>query len=391
MLRPAQALLLIGALCIVALGLLAGGLGILSGLVGSPADRLMTVTLSASFLTLAVGLGLALAWHVWQSLQGRASAPFRPRRIWLVGLLYLLVLLVGQAILSLDLLPALTFPPFHVAAGVLPPLIVLGLVGHGLNGAVRWREVVFQVSSGAFLATSLAFTVELVIIMGMVLAALLAVAVRPGGPELLQALAAHLENPTWLQDPARLVALAKEPVVLAAISLVAVVAIPLVEEAFKAVGVGLLAWQHPGPTRIFVWGLAGGAGFALAENLLNTAGSLDTWVPVVVLRLGATLLHCFTGGLMGLAWYQLLGRQSLSRAAGLYAASVGVHAAWNALAAGLAVISLIGQPGPVDSAGQTWIGVGIATILALLVGLALAVGAGLTGLTASLGRCSSRA
>ncbi len=390
MLRLAQALLLIGALGIVALGLLTGALGVLSGLVGSPADRLMTLTLSVSFLTLAVGLGLALAWQAWQSLQGRASAPFRPRRIWLGGLLYLLVLLVGQAILSLDLLPALTFPPFHVAAGVLPPLIVLGLVGHGLSGTVRWREVVLQVGSGAFLATSLAFAVELAIILGIVMVALFAVAIRPGGPELLQVLALHLESPAWLQDPVRLAALAREPVILAAIALVAVGGIPFVEEALKTVGVGLLTWQRPGPARAFVWGLAGGAGFALAENLLNTAGSLDTWMPVVVLRLGATLLHCFTGGLMGLAWYQLLGRRNLSRAAGLYVASVGVHAAWNALAAGLTVISLLGQPGPVDSAGQTWMGVGIATILVLLVGLALAVGLGLTGLTAFLGQRSGQ-
>ncbi len=390
MLRPVQALLLISALCIVALGLLVSGAGILSGLVGPPADRLLTVTLGASFLILAVGLGLMLAWHAWQSLQGRASAPFRPRRIWVWGVLYPLVLLIGQIILSLDLLPAFTFPLFHVAAGALPPLIVLSLVGRSLGGAVRRREMVFQVSSGAFLATSLAFTIELAIILGLALAAFTAVAARPGGLDLLQALATRLEDPTWLQDPARLLGLAKEPVILATISLVAVVVIPLVEEAIKTVGVGLLAWQRPGPARAFMWGLAGGAGFALTENLLNTAGSLDAWVPVAILRLGATLLHCFTGGLMGLAWYQIVGRRNLIRTAGLYAASVGVHAAWNGLAAGLTVISLATQPGPVDIATQTWAGVGIATVLALLVGLAVVVGLGLMGLVAFLGRHHNR-
>jgi len=375
-LKAARALLFVGALCIATLGLLTGSIGLVGGLLGPRRDRLVTITLWISLLTLTVGLGLALAWHGWRSLQGRESAPFQPRRLWPWGLLYLLALPAGQIILSWDLVPVLTFPPFHVAAGVLPPLIVVGLVGRSLGGTVRWRGVVFQVSSGAFLATSLAFAIETAVILGLLLLALIAVAVQPGGPELLQALAAHLEDPAWLQDLTRLAGLVREPIVLAAIFLVAAVVIPLVEEAIKTPGVGLLLWQHPEPARAFVWGLAGGAGFALAENLLNTAGALDAWGPVALLRAGASLLHCLTGGLMGLAWHHLVNLRRWGPAAGLYVASAGLHSAWNCLAAGMSVVSLSPQ-----SSGQALVGPGTATILALLIGLSLLVGLGLAALT----------
>lgn len=378
-LKPARVLLVVGALGIVTLGLLTGSAGIIAGLLGPRSDRLATITLCISFLALTVGLGLVLAWHGWRSLQGHESAPFQPRHIWQWGLLYLLALPAGQIILSRNLLPVLAFPPFHLIAGVLPPLMVVGLVGRSLGGMVRWRGVVLQVSSGVFLATSLAFAIEAVAILGLLLLAVAAVAAQPGGLELLQTLAAHLEDPVWLQDPNRLVKLVREPIVLAAIFLVAAGVIPLVEEAIKTVGVGLLAWQHPGPIRAFVWGVAGGAGFAAAEGLLNTAGALDAWGVVVLLRVGATLLHCFTGGLMGLAWYHLVSLRHWGRAAGLYAASAGLHAVWNGLAAGMSVVSLSSQ-----SNGQALVGPGTVTILALLIGLGLLVGLGLAGLTLSL-------
>ena len=114
---------------------------------------LMAVALSVSLLVLALGLGLASAWHAWRAIQGHASAAFRPKRIWLLVVLFLLVLVLGQVILSLSLLPALTFPLLHIAASVLPALIIVALVGRSLGGATTWRDMTLQVAGGAFFAT----------------------------------------------------------------------------------------------------------------------------------------------------------------------------------------------------------------------------------------------
>ena len=381
MLKLVRALILVSALCLVAIGLLGGGIGILAGVFGPAGDLLTMVTFSISFLVLAVGLGLVVAWQAWQAIQGRRSGPFRPRRVWSLGLAFLLALAIGQLALTFDLLPVVTFPLFYVAAALLPPLMVLALVGWGLGGVSRWRDVVLQTSSGALFSTFLAFTLEFTFIFGLLIAIFTVVAARPGGLELLQVLTERLRDPTWLQNPSALAFLARSPVVLAAIFLVMSGVVPLVEEGVKTVGVGLLIHRRPGLPEAFLWGVAGGAGFALVEGLFNGAATLETWAPVALLRMGATLMHCFTGGLMGVAWHTLFVAGRWVRALGLYVASVGMHGLWNALTITISLLSLSTLEGGKAGANQMLAGVGVLTSLVLLVILILAAGLGLLGLT----------
>jgi hypothetical protein len=205
--------------------------------------------------------------------------------------------------------------------------------------------------------------------------------VQPGGLDLLQALTVHLQDPAWLQDPAALNPLVSSPAVLLAALLVFAGIIPLIEESVKTVGVGLLAYRHPSLSQAYMWGLASGAGFALAEGLFNTTGGLGAWGFVVSLRVGATLLHCFTAGLTGMAWYYVVVERRWSAGLGLFAGGLALHGLWNALAGGMAVISLGVGDGEVEAAGQAFSGLGVAVFLALLVLLASGVVLGLAGAT----------
>jgi hypothetical protein len=380
-LRLAPVLILVGALCLVAIGLVGGGLGILVGIVKPNGDLLATMTFSISFLALTVGLGLVVAWHAWQAIQGRQSGPFQPRRAWSLGLAFVLALVIGQLALTFDLLPVVIFPFFHVAAAVLPSFIVLALVGYGLGGVGRWRDVALQTSSGALFSTFLAFTLEFAFLFGLLAAVFSVVTAQPGGLELLQALAQRLQDPAWLQTPSGLLILTHSPVVLAAAFLIVSAVVPLVEEGVKTVGVVLLVHRRPGLSEAFLWGVASGAGFALVEGLFSGAGALESWAPVTLLRVGATLMHCFTGGLMGLAWYYLFVQGRWGRLLGLYATSVSLHGLWNALAVGMAFLSLATLDQSAAGASQTLAGTGTFAILALLVILFLAAGLGLLGLT----------
>jgi RsiW-degrading membrane proteinase PrsW (M82 family) len=157
--------------------------------------------------------------------------------------------------------------------------------------------------------------------------------------------------------------------------------VPVIEEGVKAIGVGLMAYRRPSLAQAYLWGVAGGAGFALAEGLFNSAGGLDVWAVVALLRVGATLLHSVTGGLMGIAWYSVLAGRRWLRGLGLYAASVVVHALWNTLAAGMTLVSLATMSGEMTDANQGLVGMGIFGLLALLLLLALVVTLGLVGLT----------
>ena len=379
--QVAQAGVFAAAVVIVLVGLVAGSLGLAVSLFDPSPGQVTATTVSAALLVLTVGLGLALAWQALQAMLGRPSSPFSPRRAWIWILLFLLAVLGGQMVLSLGLLPALLLPPFHLAAAILPALFILWAVGRSLSGAARWREIVLQLSSGAFVSTILAFSLEMMVIVALLILLVAGAAVQPDGLEQMQFLAEHFQDTTWIQDPTLLAPLALSPVVVLVALLFFALVIPLVEESVKTVGVALLSYQRPSLAQTYLWGLACGIGFAIAEGLFNSAGGLDVWAFVVSLRVGATILHAFTGALMGMAWYYALIERRWFLGLGLFGASVGVHGLWNALAAGVTLFSLASLDAETASALPGGATLGMAAIMGLLVVLAVAVALALAGLT----------
>jgi hypothetical protein len=380
-LRLAQAVVLIGSLCIVAIGLAAGSIGVLAGLLAPSGDMLPFITVGMAFLALCLTLGAAMGWQAYQALLGRDSSLFVPRRVRLLIALYGLAVLAGHLVLSRDLLTPLTFPPLHVAATVLPPLTVLWLVGGALRARTRWRDIDLQLGSGAFLSTGLAFLLELVVVVSVLISVLAVLMLIPSGLDHLQAFLDHMRDPAWLQDPSGWEPLARSPLVVALALLIAAVAVPMIEEAVKTVGVGLASYRRPELAEAFLWGLAGGVGFSLAEGMLNTTSDLESWAAIVLLRVGATMLHCVTGGLMGIAWFALLAHRNWLRALAIYIASVAFHGTWNALTVGVA-LSAVWSPSASPQGSSTRLtDTSSALFLSLLLALGLVASFGLVGLT----------
>ncbi len=374
LLDVARVLALIGGLSAAAIGVLLAGLFTAGSLLQGQEAVVSAVTLGLSMVAVTVGLGLAVAWQAMRAMQGHPSRPFRPPQAWPLALLFPMAVAGGQIVLSLDLLPAVTFPLFHLLAATLPPLTILALVGRALPRTTRWREVVLQLGAGALVATPLAFALEAVLIVVLALMATFSLALRPGGPELLERLAQLLQTAPPVEDLEALLPLLRSPAIIAGVTAVVAGAVPLIEEAVKAIGVPLLAHRRPSRSQALLWGLAGGAGFALVEGLLNSVGGLQAWALVVVVRLGATLLHCLTGALMGLAWYQALQRRWLP-GFGLFAGSVTLHSFWNLLSVGVAFLS-------VDTTVPALAGLSL-VLMAALGGTALALALGLAWLTYS--------
>ncbi len=369
----------VGALCITGVGAMLGVSGIAVGLIGGGSDTLTLVTSSASILGLTTGLGAASAWHAWRAMQGRPSAAFRPKRVWLLGVIFVLALILGQTMLSLSFLPALTFPLLHMGAAVLPALIILALAGRALGTATTWRDMVLQMASGAFLALPLAMVLEGTIILLFASAAILGVAWQPGGQDLILKVAPFLEDLSWLQEPVSLAATVLTPTaIIVALGLVAGL-VPLLEEAVKTIGVGLVAYRRPSLAQSVLWGLAAGAGFAAVEGLLNTTGALESWLSAVLLRIGTTAMHSVTGALMGLAWYQLVTRRSWLHGLTIYAGSAAIHGLWNGIALAMAVVSIKAAGNGISESTQAMAGLGTLTMLLLQLGLALCMAGGLAG------------
>lgn len=372
--RTVRVLALAGGLCALLTGLLAGLGGLAVALLSGEEARTLLVLLLGSMSALGIALGGALAWEGWQSLQDRPSQPWLPRRTWIALLLLAGAIAAGAWAAGTPPLDVFLLPAAHILATALPPAILVALIARRLGGHALRRHVVAQAGSGAFLSTFLAMLAETLLLLGLVVVAAAVVTLLPGGQAWLEQLAQAFESAAAAQDPGRLLELARSPWLWAAALAITAVAIPLIEESVKTLGVALMLYRRPARDEAFLWGAASGAGFAMAESALNSLIGLPSWATAVLLRIPAGLMHTFTGALMGLAWHAAFVERRRGRALALFLLSVTIHAAWNALAIGSGILS-IGEPsaGLVPTGGPRGASLLEALLLAMAAGVAVAL------------------
>ena len=353
----------------------AGGLLALAWILASGGTPTAAETLPvAGMVALGLGLGAPLALHGWAAWQARPTRPFAPSGVWWMWLAWVLLVGLGTVISSRSLAPALWLPPIHVLTMALPPLIMLCLAGRSLHGTGgSWREVVVGMAGGGTLGLVGSLLGEMLIALALIAAATVVLLMMPGGAERIAALVEDLQDPAWVTDLNNLSQFLLSPVVAISTLALFTIPVPLVEETFKTLAAGIVArWVRPYPARAFLWGVAGGAGFALAENLLNGAlGSAESWALGAVARFGATLMHCFTSGLVGWGWGQLWTARRPLRLLGAFAAAVAVHGLWNGAALGVVFVGASGLAHGGDGLWPTLTGSVTILLLGLLVSLAV--------------------
>ncbi len=356
-------------------------------------DLVATNVTIASLAALGLGLGFALTYQALNSLKGRPSAIFRPPSPWLVVLLFVPCLVLGQAMISLLHLPiftSLAFPPLHVFAAIAPAVVILAVVGRRTR-AGSWRTASLEVSHGALLAPMGALVTEVIVLFILALLISFIIVLTPGGMDRLMELSVDLQDPAWLEDATNLAHLVLSPAVLALIIVVFVITAPLVEEFLKGLGVLFLGYRLRGKAEALLWGVACGAGFALGESLFNGSIALEGWGAVMLMRWGATLMHCAGSGIMGLGWHEVIVNKRPLRFLGAYGASVGIHALWNGAAIGVAVPSLLILTRPDDFLAQGVAGLIILGSMALLLLLIIVMALAMFYLMRRASRVSSEA
>ena len=176
--------------------------------------------------------------------------------------------------------------------------------------------------------------------------------------------------------------------VTAPLAILFVVIVPLLEELIKPLGVMLTSYRRPSPAQVFLWGLANGAGFALVENVFNTLFALNVWGVVMVMRVGATMMHCLGSSLVALGWQNMLTTRRPWNFFCMYGLSVTLHAAWNATAVGVVSVSLL-----LMNASQSWAltlgGTTVLLLLLFLVILSIVITAAFGAITFRLQRAES--
>lgn len=306
-----------------------------------PEEAVSILLISAGFAFIGI-LTVPSAIYSLLHLMGRPApkAKYPPSYLSLgilVGSLPL-VFGLGYWISTNNILSLILLPIFHVLAIGVPILILVSLALRGLQLGSPQRAW-GALGSGAVLAPAIAFTLEALALVILVMVWAVSISLQPEITSELTSLAEQLQNAqpspeviTTLLAPY----LTSPAVLFSAFAFVAVI-VALIEELIKPIGVWLLAIKQPTPMNGFVAGILCGAGFALAESLVLSS-STESWSALVIVRIGTAVIHILTTGLMGWALALTWREGSYFRLGITYISVVLLHAFWNSLTL-LAVVS----------------------------------------------------
>jgi len=187
-------------------------------------------------------------------------------------------------------------------------------------------------SSGLALVPAIAFTIEILILVGIGLIWMVIIQTQPAMKQDLLSLLNRLQqsNATPLIFEGAVGRVISQPGVALTIFLYIAVLIPLVEELFKPMVIWFVLGRKLQPLEGFLIGATAGAGYALFENL-TIGATADIWTFVMITRLGTTAIHMMTSGLVGWGLASAWTDKRYLRLAGAYLGAVILHGIWNGL------------------------------------------------------------
>jgi hypothetical protein len=265
------------------------------------------------------------------------------RNFGLILTLIVLVLVVGALFLGNWVVTDtriswLLLPPLNILATGLPALWLVYVGTHGLLPSMPKRNWgVF--ASGLVLGPLIILILELLLLVGAGMLAILWIMLDPNLANQLNGLGFRLQNAAPNIDAILKVLLPfliNPGVLFIGFAFISFL-VPLIEETLKPLGVWLLAGQKITAAQGFGYGVISGAGFGLFENLGNTSGGGEAWALLAATRITTLLLHCFTAGLVGWALASAWSQRRYLRLGVIFAIAVLVHGLWN----GMAILSLV--------------------------------------------------
>lgn len=341
-----------------------------SGTSGSPVQANIIIGSAVGFGTL---LGTVLLWQGWNAARGRASLQaaraFPP--VLAMVFAFLGAVLLGVGALAVPAISAMVFPPWHFVAAALPPLALLAYGAHRLGRNSGLRALVISFSWGALAATTLAFILEMIVAIVLIVIAAVIISRLPNSRALVDQVQTQLRLAQRTQDFSAISQWLSNPAVIATLLLYFAVIIPPIEEAVKALVVAFIDPRRTGKAEAVLWGMGAGAGFATVETLFNASASLAAWAPLILLRVGATIVHVANGAAMGRGWYAARVERRWSQPLLAYVGCVIYHAAWNAVAISTSNTTFDPTRGPVALTGSGLIAVSGLLILVVLAMLGL--------------------
>jgi len=319
---------------------------------GSGSSDLTQSFMVAASLAFAGVLVLPSAWYAWKNLAYPGPEPKpRPEPKGFGTILTLLVLVVvpgalwlGNWVSQYNQLAWFVLPILNIIANGLPAFWLVYIGIRGLNpGSPRRQWGVF--ASGLVLSPAIILVLEALALIGYGVLAILWSVFNPSITSQLQVLLLRLQSTSPNQEAILQILLPfllRPGILFAAFAFISVI-VPIIEEAFKPIGVWFLAGQKLTPAQGFAFGVLCGAGFGLFENLGNTSGGSEAWAILASARITTLLLHCLTTGMVGWALASAWNQKRYLRLGVTYAFAVVLHGLWNGMAVLSSISSLEGQ------------------------------------------------
>jgi RsiW-degrading membrane proteinase PrsW (M82 family) len=291
-------------------------------------------TIYGSAALLGMLFGVVMVWqtiHFVRGNAGRTAASVFPSPL-LFLVVYGIAIVLGAGTLEFKIAALYLFPPWHFIAASFVPLMFIAYAARRLGKTSGFRALFTAFSWGALAATPLALIFELIFGAVFLLIAAVGLMISPDSRALIEQIQTTLLRARGTLDPNLALQLLTNPMITGIILAYVALVVPLVEEAFKALGIAFIDPRRTALRDVVLWGVSAGAGFAIVENIFNASGSLNDWVITMLLRAGATTVHVANGILMGRGWYAARVERRWGQLGIAYVIAVILHSLWNAAA-----------------------------------------------------------
>lgn len=313
-------------------------LGIITWFIDKSPAASMTLVIAAAFMAMGV-CTIPGIYHGYQGLQGRLQEQEdKPLRGWIyVSFLFPLALGLGYLAFNRGVLPALLGPLAHVSAATIPVVFALAIIlrkGSPISAKRIWGQFL----AGLWASPMVAFIVEILaalVLLVIVFATLFQDIISQG-------LIEDFTRPEQWTEPylvTKIQELTNQPLILILIMAFLILFVPMLEEAIKTIGIWPVTRRGFTQSQAFIGGAIAGAGYGLFEAFFLGQPGVS-WVPVMVARAGATMMHMITTALTGLGIARARESGRWSQAVRYYFGAVFLHSLWNISALGVGVIML---------------------------------------------------
>lgn len=244
-----------------------------------------------------------------------------------------LVLLIGKFTETNQSINWLILPLLTIPASAIPVWLLFRLGSKDLPSQSRWRNwATFGLSIS--LTPFLLLILEILVIVFVFFIVVIFVVADPELAREFETLASQFRfiDPTSADDAINLFTpyLTRPGVLIPALALFSVI-FPMMEEAFKPLGVWLLAGKLTSQAQGFAMGALCGAGFALVETL-SVSAQTDDWASLLIARIGTSAMHITTSALIGSGILAAFREKRYLRLLATYLLAVLLHGTWNFLA-----------------------------------------------------------